>query len=94
MPITLTCRLPRMGDIWRQIASTAFLVGVVGNLVASAVLGVPAFIHLHRKIDRHHREHMRFLNDKIRLDYNSIDGNVSDANSSSSAPSSASREVD
>lgn len=31
---------------------------VVGNLLASAIWATPALIHLHRKLDRHHREHM------------------------------------
>jgi len=43
-----------LGTVWHQVWSLPFLVGVVGNLTASAVLGVPAFIHLHRKLDRHH----------------------------------------
>lgn len=29
---------------------------VLGNLLASAIWATPALIHLHRKIDRHHRE--------------------------------------
>jgi len=29
---------------------------VVGNLIASALWATPALVHLHRKIDRHHRE--------------------------------------
>jgi len=28
---------------------------VVGNLIASALWAAPALIHLHRKLDRHHR---------------------------------------
>jgi hypothetical protein len=31
---------------------------VVGNLIASALWAVPAFLHLDRKMKRHHREHM------------------------------------
>lgn len=29
---------------------------VVGNLIASLLWAAPAFIHLHRKLNRHHRE--------------------------------------
>lgn len=32
---------------------------VVGNLIASVLWATPALIHLHRKLDRHHREQMR-----------------------------------
>jgi hypothetical protein len=49
-----------------QILSAAFMVGVIGNLVASAVLGVPAFIHLHRKLDRHHAELTKGVTDAVR----------------------------
>jgi hypothetical protein len=35
---------------------SGYLLGVSQNFVASIVLGVPAFLHLHRKLDRHHRE--------------------------------------
>lgn len=31
---------------------------VLGNLLASAIWATPALIHLHRKINRHHREAM------------------------------------
>ena len=34
---------------------------VLGNLIASALWATPALIHLHRKLDRHHAEHMREL---------------------------------
>ncbi len=45
-------------SIVHQILSLSFAIGVIGNLVASAVLGVPALIHVHKKLDRHHAEHM------------------------------------
>ena len=33
--------------------------GIVdGNLIASALWAAPALVHLHRKINRHHREQM------------------------------------
>lgn len=32
---------------------------VVGNLIASALWATPALIHLHTKINRHHREAMK-----------------------------------
>jgi hypothetical protein len=53
--------------LWHQIWSLAFLIGVVGNLTASAVLGVPALLQIHRKLDRHHREHMEALNEADRV---------------------------
>lgn len=31
---------------------------VVGNLIASALWAAPALVHLHRKLNKHHREHM------------------------------------
>lgn len=31
---------------------------VVGNLIASALWATPALLHLHRKIDRNHAEHL------------------------------------
>lgn len=31
---------------------------VVGNLIASAIWAAPALWHLHRKLDRHHAEHL------------------------------------
>lgn len=34
---------------------------VVGNLIASAIWAPLTFIHLHRKIDRNHREHMKAI---------------------------------
>jgi hypothetical protein len=47
-----------MNELIAQITNIGFVAGVIGNLTASAVLGVPALIGLHRKLDRHHREHM------------------------------------
>jgi hypothetical protein len=46
---------------------------VVGNLLASAMWATPALIHLHRKLDRHHKEHMDALkkglgNDRVSED--------------------------
>lgn len=43
---------------WHQVLSLAFVVGVAGNLVASVLWAAPALIHLHRKLDRHHKEVM------------------------------------
>lgn len=31
---------------------------VVGNLIASALWATPALMHLHRKLDRHHKQHL------------------------------------
>lgn len=43
-------------ELLGEIFSIAFVAGVIGNLTASLILGLPAFWHLHRKLDRHHRE--------------------------------------
>jgi hypothetical protein len=51
-----------MNIIWHQIWSLAFLIGVVGNLVASALWAFPAILSLHRKLDRHHHEQMTAAN--------------------------------
>lgn len=48
-------------EIWRQFISAGFIIGVIGNLVASAIWAPIALIHLHRKIDRNHEEHMHLL---------------------------------
>ena len=48
-------------EIWRQVATASFIVGVIGNLCASIIWAVPALIHLHRKLDRHHQEHLQIL---------------------------------
>jgi hypothetical protein len=45
-------------EFWPAVLSVAFLVGVAGNLAASLLWGLPAFIHLHRKLDRQHAERM------------------------------------
>lgn len=49
-----------MGRFWAeltpQVLCVAFLVGVLGNLAASALLGVPALWHLHRKLGRQHED--------------------------------------
>lgn len=34
---------------------------VVGNLIASCMWGIPGIVHLSRKADRHHAEHMKAL---------------------------------
>ena len=39
-----------MSSFW-----AGYLLGVSQNFAASAVLGIPALIHLHRKLDRHQR---------------------------------------
>lgn len=36
-----------------------YLWGVSQNFVASIIVGVPAFLHLHAKLNRHHREVMQ-----------------------------------
>lgn len=50
-----------LGNIWHQIWSEAFLIGVIGNLTASVVCLVLAVLHLERLMKRHHREHMEHL---------------------------------
>ena len=46
-------------EFWGLVLSVGFLAGVLGNLVASAVLGIPALLHLHRKMERHHEHIMQ-----------------------------------
>lgn len=43
-----------MSTFWQ-----GYLWGVTQNFVASIILGVPAFLHLHAKLNRHHAEVMR-----------------------------------
>lgn len=61
-----------MNSIWHQIWSMAFLVGVIGNLVASLLWAFPALRHLHKKIDRNHAEHM----EHIKLLHKAIHGTI------------------
>lgn len=35
-----------------------YLAGVSQNFVASLVLGIPAFVHLHKTLKRHHRQQL------------------------------------
>lgn len=37
---------------------------VVGNLIASALWAAPTLIHLHRKLDRQHRERMNAIKER------------------------------
>jgi hypothetical protein len=41
-----------------QIFAVAFVVGILGNVVAALVCGVPALFHLHRKLNRQHSERL------------------------------------
>lgn len=45
-------------ELWPQVLAVSFAAGVLGNLVASALLGTPAVWSLHRKLNRHHAERM------------------------------------
>jgi hypothetical protein len=45
-------------EFWPLVLSIGFLAGVVGNLVASLLWGLPAFTHLHRKLNRNHAEQL------------------------------------
>lgn len=51
-----------MTRFWHELAPqvfcVAFIAGVLGNITASALLGIPAVASLHRKLNRHHREAM------------------------------------
>lgn len=47
-----------MSGFWALVLSAAFVVGVVGNLVASAIWASPAGVALARKLNRHHAEHL------------------------------------
>lgn len=44
------------GEFWPLVLSIGFLAGVAGNLAASLLWGLPAFTHLHRKLNRNHAE--------------------------------------
>jgi hypothetical protein len=47
-----------MGELLGLVFSIAFVAGVLGNLTAAVIWGAPMFWGLHRKLDRHHREHL------------------------------------
>lgn len=38
------------------VFSIGFVAGVIGNLCATLIVGLPAMMHLHAKLNRHHRE--------------------------------------
>jgi hypothetical protein len=38
-----------------QIFAVAFVVGIIGNAVAALVCGVPAFLHLHKRLKTFHK---------------------------------------
>ena len=46
-------------ELHGQIFTIAFAAGILGNLVASLLWAVPAFGHLHRKLNRHHEWHVK-----------------------------------
>jgi hypothetical protein len=46
-------------EFWPLVLSIGFLAGVAGNLAASLLWGLPAFIQLHKKLNRQHDERMR-----------------------------------
>lgn len=81
--------------LWHDVWSLAFAVGIVGNLVASALWAIPALLHLHRKLDRHHAEHMQAINGYLGVDNNNGNNSPSDpANSSNWPPNSDSGKMD
>lgn len=41
------------------VLSAAFTIGVLGNLVAAVICGVPAFLHVVHKMDKQHDERMQ-----------------------------------
>lgn len=47
-----------MREVWHVLAEMfSWPQGiVVGNLVASVIWAAPALVHLHRKLDRNHKE--------------------------------------
>jgi hypothetical protein len=45
-------------ELTPQVLCFAFAAGVTGNLVASLILGTPTVWHLHRKLNRQHRERL------------------------------------
>jgi len=44
--------------LWHEIWSLAFLIGVIGNLVAALLWAVPAIRRIHIKLDRQHKERL------------------------------------
>jgi hypothetical protein len=43
-------------ELYGQVFAIAFVASVLGNMVAGVLLGLGPLIHLHRKLNRHHRE--------------------------------------
>jgi hypothetical protein len=41
------------GELWPLVFAVSFVAGVIGNLVASLLLGIPALWHLHKKLNKH-----------------------------------------
>lgn len=48
-------------EFYGMVFSIAFVAGVMGNLTASFLLGLPVVVQLHKKVDRYHREHMNAI---------------------------------
>lgn len=55
-----------LNELHAQVFAIGFIAGVLGNLTASFLLGFPAFWHLHRKLDRHHKEHMNAIRNQAK----------------------------
>lgn len=53
-----------------QVYNVSFIVGVLGNLTASILIGIGPLIHLHAKVNRNHKELLR----KIDADGNGKSG--------------------
>lgn len=47
-----------LNELHAQVFAIAFLAGVLGNLVASALWGIPTLRQLHRKLNKHHNWHL------------------------------------
>lgn len=45
-------------ELHGQVFAIAFVAGILGNLAANALWGLPTLNHLHRKLNRHHEWHV------------------------------------
>jgi hypothetical protein len=62
-------------ELWPLVLSIGFLAGVIGNLTASLLWALPAFIHLHRKLNRQHDARMQQAERHHRALVTAISGN-------------------
>lgn len=77
-------------EFWPLVFSIAFLVGIIGNLMASLIWGLPAVLHLHRQAERHHGEKMAQADQHHRRILTALGVDPDDDSSSAAGPGSAS----